>query len=390
MMSNPSNQPRILFVTAEAAFIPQSSGSRPEFISARTENFGDFPVKLISVLLDLAADVHVAQPDYRKIFAMLSRNEQTYPGIQLPHNRAHLAEDRAFFYSNPINYNSEWENIRISLSFQREVINQIIPRVQPDLIHCHDWMTGLIPAMAKLWGIPCLFTVRSLRTAKSSLSGIEDMGIDGAAFWQHLFYDRYPGNYEETRDTNPLDFLLSGILAARHVSTTGIVLTAEILEGRSDFFHSSLRNLLAQKWNAGCAGVIPGSSNPPFNPISHKELDAACGSNEQEAGKQKTNHAMAQRLPSFDERRTAQRYIDVCETILQRPLVDPKHNNWTFFSTPMKKIKSGAFTATLDLEKGREYQFRYLLDKKNWENDAGADKFAPSPFGDSENSVIAL
>ena len=65
-------------------------------------------------------------------------------------------------------------------------------------------------------------------------------------------------------------------------------------------------------------------------------------------------------------------------------------NNWDFFSTPMKKLKKGAFTATLNLEKGREYQFRYLLDNKNWENDASADRFTPTPFGDSENSVIVL
>ena len=65
-------------------------------------------------------------------------------------------------------------------------------------------------------------------------------------------------------------------------------------------------------------------------------------------------------------------------------------NDWDFFSTPMKKLKSGAFTATLNLEKGREYQFRYLLDNKSWENDANADKFVATPFGDSENSVIAL
>jgi hypothetical protein len=56
----------------------------------------------------------------------------------------------------------------------------------------------------------------------------------------------------------------------------------------------------------------------------------------------------------------------------------------------MKKLKKGAFTTTLNLEKGREYQFRYLLDNKNWENDAGADRFVETPFGDSENSVIAL
>jgi 1,4-alpha-glucan branching enzyme len=65
-------------------------------------------------------------------------------------------------------------------------------------------------------------------------------------------------------------------------------------------------------------------------------------------------------------------------------------NNWDFFSTPMKKLKKGAFTATLNLEKGREYQFRYLLDNKKWENDASADGFTPTPFGDSENSVIVL
>ena len=65
-------------------------------------------------------------------------------------------------------------------------------------------------------------------------------------------------------------------------------------------------------------------------------------------------------------------------------------NNWDFISTPMKKLKTGEFTTTLDLEKGREYQFRYLLDNNIWENDADADKYLPTPFGDCENSVIAV
>jgi 1,4-alpha-glucan branching enzyme len=65
-------------------------------------------------------------------------------------------------------------------------------------------------------------------------------------------------------------------------------------------------------------------------------------------------------------------------------------NNWTFFSTPMKKLKSGAFTTTLDLEPGKEYQFRYLLDQKIWENERDADKSVSSPYGDSENSVIVI
>jgi 1,4-alpha-glucan branching enzyme len=65
-------------------------------------------------------------------------------------------------------------------------------------------------------------------------------------------------------------------------------------------------------------------------------------------------------------------------------------NGWNFLATPMRRLKSGAFTTTLNLEQGREYQFRYLLDKKNWENDANADHFVPTPYGDSENSVIVL
>jgi starch synthase len=216
-MSNYSTRPRILFVTPEVAFVPEKTGNRTYYMGAYSGCFGDFLAELINDLLNLGVDVHVAQPDYRKLFAMLSRNEQANPSIKLPIDRVHLAEDRAFFYSNPINSNYEWENIEISLNFQREVINQIAPRVQPDLIHCHDWMTGLIPAAAKEYEMPCLFTVQNSDSAKSLLSYVEDRGIDAAAFWRRLFYDRFPGDYEEIRDTNPLDLLLSGIWLPRNV-----------------------------------------------------------------------------------------------------------------------------------------------------------------------------
>ena len=77
--------------------------------------------------------------------------------------------------------------------------------------------------------------------------------------------------------------------------------------------------------------------------------------------------------------------MDLYERILQRPLVTPEKKK-----VRIKKLKSGAFTTTLDLETGREYQFRYLLDKKIWENERDADKSTPTPYGDSENSVIVI
>jgi 1,4-alpha-glucan branching enzyme len=65
-------------------------------------------------------------------------------------------------------------------------------------------------------------------------------------------------------------------------------------------------------------------------------------------------------------------------------------NHWSTSATPMKRSKKGIFTACLDLESGREYQFRYLLNDDYWANDVEADKSADTPFEDARNSVIVL
>ena len=63
-------------------------------------------------------------------------------------------------------------------------------------------------------------------------------------------------------------------------------------------------------------------------------------------------------------------------------------NDWSTRATPLKKLKTGVFTTNLELPKGREYQFKYLIDQRRWENDQGADKYVPTPFADSQNCVI--
>lgn len=65
-------------------------------------------------------------------------------------------------------------------------------------------------------------------------------------------------------------------------------------------------------------------------------------------------------------------------------------NDWNIYASRMKKLKNGDFTITLELEPGKEYQFRYLVDETKWENDWNADKYVKSPFGDSDNSVVAV
>lgn len=62
-------------------------------------------------------------------------------------------------------------------------------------------------------------------------------------------------------------------------------------------------------------------------------------------------------------------------------------NAWSLDTHPLKRKKDGAYAITLDLEPGKQYQFRYLIDGERWENDDGADAYAPNDQG-SENSVL--
>lgn len=64
-------------------------------------------------------------------------------------------------------------------------------------------------------------------------------------------------------------------------------------------------------------------------------------------------------------------------------------NNWNSSeAVEMKKQKNGFFKAVVELETGKEYQFRYLVDGNVWVNDQEADKYVPTQFG-TENCVIS-
>ncbi len=66
-------------------------------------------------------------------------------------------------------------------------------------------------------------------------------------------------------------------------------------------------------------------------------------------------------------------------------------NNWEKeggFS--LKKAKDGSMKATIELEAGRSYEYRYLLDGGRWENDQTADQYAHVQVFDIVNCVITV
>ena len=62
-------------------------------------------------------------------------------------------------------------------------------------------------------------------------------------------------------------------------------------------------------------------------------------------------------------------------------------NGWDEKATPMEPLKDGRFKIVLELEPGKEYQFRYLVNGSEWHNDWDADKYVPNPYS-GDNSVI--
>ena len=74
----------------------------------------------------------------------------------------------------------------------------------------------------------------------------------------------------------------------------------------------------------------------------------------------------------------------------QSVCVAGEFNDWNIHANSLKRRKDGSFSLTIELERGREYQFRYLIDDMYWENDWAADKYVPSAFGDCDNSVVIV
>ena len=269
-------KPRILIVTPEITYLPSGMGNMAQRMSAKAGGLADVSASLVSALFELGADVHVAMPNYRRmfqgdIFSLHEKELRKYHEV-LPEAHIHLAEDRIFYYREQVYSNQSDEAMRIALVFQREVINHIVPMVRPDLIHCNDWMTALIPAMARRRGIKSLFTVHNIHTRQVSLAQIEEAGIDAAEFWMNLFFSGPPSNYDHARSHVPVDLLTSGIFAAHYINTVSPRFLWEIVEGWHSVVPDSVRAELRSKYFAGCSAGILNAPDVSYNPETDDAL----------------------------------------------------------------------------------------------------------------------
>eukprot|EP00903_Cladosiphon_okamuranus_P003929 g3927.t1 len=199
---------------------------RADSIRVKAGGLAEISATLLDSLIEGGADVHLALPHYRNLFQKGGSDCVTTEVNHDPDSRVHLAEDCAFYRRAGAYIGSPDEIRGAAIAFQREVINHIIPKVRPDIVHCHDWMTGLIPAACKKLGIKTLVTIHNTHSERTTLAEIENKGIDASEFWELLHYEYFPRSFASSYHHNAVDLLSSAIQSADFVNT--IVMSIEL------------------------------------------------------------------------------------------------------------------------------------------------------------------
>ena len=153
--------------------------------------------------------------------------------------------------------------------FDKAVLSSLpILDFRPDLIHCHDWETGLIPVYLKnefqgnmfYWGIKSMMTIHNLR-----FQGVWDkktmMGLSGLE--EHLFT---PDKLEFNKDAN---MLKGGLAYADYITTVSETYAAEI---QTPFYGEGLDGLL-QARHYDMMGIVNGIDYNVYNPATDGKIE---------------------------------------------------------------------------------------------------------------------
>jgi starch synthase len=132
----------------------------------------------------------------------------------------------------------------------------------PDIIHCHDWHTALVPLWLKeaKMELPCIFTIHNLAYQGSfDQQFFLDSGL--SRLWQE---------YTPSGAPRPsLNFMSQGILLADIVTTVSPTYASEILTPQ---YGGGLEQLLAYRRNE-LYGIVNGIDYDEYNPSTDPHLE---------------------------------------------------------------------------------------------------------------------
>jgi len=170
--------------------------------------------------------------------------------------------DNEFYFSGSKPYGYMHEDIEKFAFFCKAVLSAIpVIGFKPDIIHCNDWQTGLIPVYLKerfangefFQGVKSIMTIHNLK-----FQGIWDLkkvrDITGLADYYFT-----PDKLEAYNDAN---LLKGGIIYADYITTVSSSYAKEI---QTSFYGEGLDGLMISRSNSLC-GITNGIDYKEYNP----------------------------------------------------------------------------------------------------------------------------
>ena len=176
--------------------------------------------------------------------------------------------DNEFYFSGDKPYGEIYQDIEKFAFFDKAVLSTLpLIGFRPDIIHCHDWQTGLIPVYLKdsfqqgefYRGIKTIMTIHNLK-----FQGVWDKKtvMDTAGLDAYYFTS---DKLEAYKDAN---LLKGGIVFADAVTTVSDTYAEEI---KTPFYGEGLDGLLRAR-SHDLRGIVNGIDYGEFNPETDKNI----------------------------------------------------------------------------------------------------------------------
>ena len=169
--------------------------------------------------------------------------------------------DNEFYFDGYKPYGYIHQDIEKFAFFSKAALSSLpLIGFRPDIIHCHDWQTGIVPVYMKerfsqdfFWGMKSIMTIHNLK-----FQGIYDTKtIKDATGLPASFFT--PDKLEAYGDAN---LLKGGIVYADYVTTVSQSYAEEI---KMPFYGEKLDGLIRARSNC-LAGIVNGIDYEEFNP----------------------------------------------------------------------------------------------------------------------------
>lgn len=255
----------ILFIASEAVpFIKTGGLADVAGTLPKSFNKEEFDVRVILPKYRIISDKYKSQMRYVTHFYMDMGWQNLYVGVmtmELDGITFYFIDNEHYFSGNQAYEGGLWDLEKFAYFSKASLSCLPLIGFKPDIVHCHDWQTGLVPVFLKdsfchgefFWGMKSIMTIHNLKF-QGTWEPRTIMNLTGLP--EYLFTS------DKLEAYNDANFLKGGIVYADYVTTVSDTYATEI---QIPFYGERLDGLMKARNNNLC-GIVNGIDYDEYNP----------------------------------------------------------------------------------------------------------------------------